>query len=197
MQHRRLARAAEIVLLHRSDVSTALLPAGRLREPLTALSRADFLVLRNEDAGLEPRVRRFLRTDAQIWLVRRQLELPALPGAAVAFSAIAHPQEFVVQLRAQGATVAAAHHWRDHHRFTDADLKLLVRLLAIHGATCFVTTEKDAVRLTAAQRARLEAAAPLLTAVLRAALVESEQALQALETRLAAHLPRPLHTPPA
>jgi tetraacyldisaccharide 4'-kinase len=197
MQHRLLARAAEIVLLHRSDVSTALLPAGRLREPLTALSRADFLVLRNEDAALEPRVRRFLRTDAQIWLVRRQLELPVLPGAAVGFSAIAHPQEFVVQLRAQGATVAAAHHWRDHHRFTDADLKLLVRLLAIHGATCFVTTEKDAVRLTAAQRARLEAAAPLLTAVLRVALVESEQALQALETRLAAHLPRPLHTPPA
>jgi tetraacyldisaccharide 4'-kinase len=196
MQHRRLARAAEIVLLHRSDFSTALLPAGRLREPVTALSRADFVVLREEDAALEPRVRRFLRADAQIWQVRRELEVPALPGA-IAFSAIAHPQEFVVQLRAQGATVAAAHHWRDHHRFTDADLKLLVRLLAIHGATCFITTEKDAVRLTDAQRARLEAAAPLLTAVLRVTLVESEQALQALETRLAAHLPRPLDTPPA
>ena len=186
MQHRRLARAAEIVLLHRSDFSTALLPAGRLREPLTALSRADFAVLRAEDAALEPRVRRYLRPDAQIWRVRRELQLPILPGAAIAFSAIAHPEEFVAQLRAQGAAVAAARHWRDHHRFTEADLQQLLRLLAGHGATCFVTTEKDAVRLTPDQRARLEAAAPLITAVLRVSLEQPERALDALESRLGA-----------
>jgi tetraacyldisaccharide 4'-kinase len=151
-------------------------------------------VLRAEDAALEPRVRRYLRADAQIWRVRRELELPMLPGAAIAFSAIAHPQEFVAQLRARGAAVAAAQQWRDHHRFTEADLKRLVRLLAVHGAACFITTEKDAVRLTAAQRARLEAAAPLMTAVLRVALDEPEQALEALERRLAAHLPGPAHT---
>jgi tetraacyldisaccharide 4'-kinase len=195
MQHRRLARAAEIVLLHRSDFSTALLPAGRLREPLTALSRADFVVLRAEDAPLEPGMGRFLRADAQIWHVRRELKLPVLPGAAIAFSAIAHPQEFVAQLRAHGATVSAEQHWRDHHRFTDADLKLLVRLLPACGAACFITTEKDAVRLTAAQRARLEAAAPLMTTVLRVMLEEPERALEALERRLVAHLPGPLRTP--
>jgi tetraacyldisaccharide 4'-kinase len=194
MQHRRLARAAEIVLLHRSDFSTALLPAGRLREPLSALSRADFVVLRAEDAALEPRLRRYLRSDAQIWQVRRELEVPLLPGAAIAFSAIAHPQEFVAQLRAHGVSVATSQHWRDHHRFTDADMKLLVRLLAAHRAACFITTEKDAVRLTGAQRAKLEAAAPLITAVLRVTLDDPEQAFEALETRLTAYLSTPLHT---
>ena len=91
-------------------------------------------------------------------------------------------------------SATAACPWRDHHRFTDADLKLLVRLLSTHRATCFITTEKDAVRLTAAQRARLEAAAPLATAVLRVTLDQPGQALQALETRLAAHLSTPPHT---
>jgi tetraacyldisaccharide 4'-kinase len=193
MQHRRLSRAAEIVLLHRSDFTSALLPAGRLREPLTALSRADFVVLRAEDAALEPGVRRYLHPDAQIWRVRRELQVPVLPGTAIAFSAIAHPEEFVAQLREQGAALAAAQHWRDHHAFTEADLKLLVRLLAAHRASCFITTEKDVVRLTAAQRAQLEAAAPLTTAVLRVTLDEPEPALEALETRLAAHLPQPPH----
>ncbi len=53
MQHRRLARDAEIVLLHRSDFQTTLLPAGRLREPLAALERADFVVLREDDIDLD------------------------------------------------------------------------------------------------------------------------------------------------
>jgi tetraacyldisaccharide 4'-kinase len=95
MQHRGLARDAEIVLLHRSDFQTTLLPAGRLREPLAALERADFVVLREEDIGFIERARRWMRADAQIWIVGRELKVPAPPGAAVAFSAIAHPEEFV------------------------------------------------------------------------------------------------------
>ena len=43
----------EIVLLHRSDFQTTLLPAGRLREPLAALERADFVVLREDDIGFD------------------------------------------------------------------------------------------------------------------------------------------------
>jgi tetraacyldisaccharide 4'-kinase len=69
MQHRGLARDAEIVLLHRSDFRTALLPAGRLREPLAVLERADFVVLREEDSELAERARRWMRPDAQIWMI--------------------------------------------------------------------------------------------------------------------------------
>jgi tetraacyldisaccharide 4'-kinase len=188
MQHRKLARDVEIVLLHRSDFETTLLPAGRLREPLSALERADFVVLREEDGDLAARARRWMRVDAEIdgrmWTIRRELEVLALPGAAVAFCAIAHPEEFFEQLRTQGIAIADTHAWRDHHRFTNRDLTTLYDAAAKLGAKCFVTTEKDLVRLTKAQRTRLEETAPLFAGALTVRLLDSEKALAALEDRL-------------
>lgn len=188
MQHRKLARDVEIVLLHRSDFETTLLPAGRLREPLSALERADFVVLREEDRDLAARARRWMRVDAevdgQMWTIRRELKVPALPGAAVAFCAIAHPEEFFEQLRTQGIAIAGAHAWRDHHRFADRDLTTLCDTAAKLGAKCFVTTEKDLVRLTKVQRAHLEETAPLFAGALTVRLLDSEMALVALEQRL-------------
>ncbi|MFL6427284.1 MAG: tetraacyldisaccharide 4'-kinase [Acidobacteriaceae bacterium] len=184
MQHRVLARDAEIVLLHRSDFETTLLPAGRLREPLAALERGDFVVLLEEDAAMAERARRWMRADAQLWTIRRELELPMLPGAAVAFSAIAHPEEFADGLRAKGVAIAAAHAWRDHHRFTDRDVTMLCDAARKHGARCFVTTEKDLVRLAAAQRARLERIAPLIAATLTVRLVDIARVMSTLEERL-------------
>jgi tetraacyldisaccharide 4'-kinase len=184
MQHRGLARDAEIVLLHRSDFETTLLPAGRLREPLAAVARADFIVLREEDAALAERARRWMRSDAQIWTIRRELEVPAMTGAAVVFCAIAHPEEFVTGVRAKGITIAAAHTWRDHHRFTDRDMETMCDAAGKRGAACFLTTAKDAVRLTNAQRARLEDTAPVVVANLTVRLLDPETAVAALEERL-------------
>jgi tetraacyldisaccharide 4'-kinase len=188
MQHRGLARDAEIVLLHGSDFRTTLLPAGRLREPLAALERADFVVLREEDMELAGRARRWMRADAQIdrqvWTIGRELEVPALPGAAVVFSAIAHSEEFVEALRNKGVAIAATHAWRDHHRFTDRDVTMLCAAAGKEGARCLLTTEKDLARLTTMQRARLEEIAPLLAAVLTVQLRAPESALGALEERL-------------
>jgi tetraacyldisaccharide 4'-kinase len=184
MQHRALARDAEIVLLHRSDFRTTLLPAGRLREPLAALERADFVVLREEDMDLITKARRWMRTDARVWTIRRELEIPALPGAAVVFNAIAHPQEFVDGLRARGVAIAASQAWRDHHQFTDGDVTMLCEVAAKHRAACFVITEKDAVRLTQDQRARLGKVVPLFAPALTVRLQEPEAALAALEERL-------------
>ena len=61
---------------------------------------------------------------------------------------------------------------------------MLCELAARHPAACFVTTEKDAVRLTKEQRVRLERAGPLLTPALTVRLQEPEAALAALEERL-------------
>jgi tetraacyldisaccharide 4'-kinase len=188
MQHRELARDAEIVLLHRSDFETTLLPAGRLREPLAALERADIVVLREEDMGLAGRARRWMRADAGIWTIRRELQVPTLPGAAVVFSAIAHPEEFVdglrAGLRAKGFSIAASKAWRDHHRFTDGDVTMLCELAVKHHASCFLTTEKDMVRLTKTQRVRLEQSGPVLAAGLTVRLLEPAAVLAALEERL-------------
>lgn len=181
MQHRGLARDAEIVLLHRSDFQTTLLPAGRLREPLAALERADIVVLREEDMDLAERARRWMRTDARIWTIRRELQVPTLPGATVVFSAIAHPEEFVSGLRAKGVAIVTSKAWRDHHRFTDGDVTMLREVAAKDHASCFVTTEKDMVRLTKTQRARLEQTGPVLAASLTVRLLEPEAVLAALE----------------
>lgn len=184
MQHRGLVRDAEIVLLHRSDFQTTLLPAGRLREPLAALERADIVVLREEDMDLAERARRWMRTDAWIWTIRRELQVPTLPGAAVVFSAIAHPEEFVSGLRAKGVSIVTSKAWRDHHRFTDGDVTMLREVAAKDHASCFLTTEKDMVRLTKAQSARLEQTGPVLAASLTVRLLEPGAVLAALEERL-------------
>jgi tetraacyldisaccharide 4'-kinase len=172
-QHRRLARSLDIVVLHASDFSEWLLPAGRLREPLTALRRADVLVLREEDAHLSLHLDG-MHLQQPRWLVRRRLQLPgelqaAAPDTALpvlAFCGIARPQEFFSALAARGANLVAQAAFRDHRAWTDADLDRLLRLQRKHNAAAFVTTEKDAIRLTAAQRARLARAAPVLAAPL-------------------------------
>jgi tetraacyldisaccharide 4'-kinase len=117
-------------------------------------------------------------------MIRRELELPAVPGAAVVFCAIAHPEEFVTGVQAKGVTIAAMHAWRDHHRFTDHDVAMLCGMAAKRGAACLLTTAKDAVRLTNAQRARLEDIAPVVVANLTVRLLDPETALTALEERL-------------
>lgn len=174
-QHRRLARNIDIVVLHRSDFSTSLLPAGRLRESFTSLRRAHILALRDEDEDLEPELRH--RGYSQpLWWMERRLEFHG-PRRVVAFCAIARPEEFFSALRREGLSVAAERGWRDHHRFTHADLAELIELRRQHEAEAFVTTEKDLIRMGPEQRQLLESAAPLLPARLRVRLRDEAAAV--------------------
>ncbi|HEX4008342.1 MAG TPA: tetraacyldisaccharide 4'-kinase [Acidobacteriaceae bacterium] len=177
-QHRQLARDVDIVVLHRSDFTTRLLPAGRLREPLASLARAHILVLRAEDRDLESQLR--LRGIHQpIWWVHRQLEVPAI-HQVVAFCAIARPDEFFDGLRSHGLSLAATRSWRDHHRFTSADIAELTELQRVHGAEAFLTTGKDLIRLSPDQRRALESAAPLHAVRLTARLDDEPSAIAQL-----------------
>src|SRR5271170_8271695 len=72
-QHRRLARDVDIVLLTQADVEDTLLPAGNLREPLSALAKADVVVLREEEEdSLRSVVAGLSRANKKpaIWVVR-------------------------------------------------------------------------------------------------------------------------------
>jgi tetraacyldisaccharide 4'-kinase len=158
-QHRQLARDIDIVVLHRADFSDYLLPAGRLREPFSSLSRAQIVVLRKEDRDLAAELQaRGCR--ASVWLAARLLTVPAV-RRAVAFCAIARPDDFFSGLRAAGVTLLATRSWRDHHRSTPADIAALLELQRQHQSEALLTTEKDFVRLSAEQRRVLESAAPL------------------------------------
>src|SRR5208337_4327792 len=139
-QHRQLARDFDIVLVTPDDAGDSLLPAGRLREPLASLSRADVIVLTNDAAcdnlGL---------TTQLVWRVRRDILPPQASGACIAFCGIARPEGFFAQLRASRVNLAATRSFRDHHFYTEADIRELIQLRKQHSANAFVTTEKDAV----------------------------------------------------
>ncbi len=187
-QHRQLARNVDIVVLHRGDFSEQLLPAGRLREGFSSLRRAQILVLRAEDRDLEPDLRR-RGCNQLIWWMERRLEISA-PRPVVAFCAIARPEEFASVLRREGCAVAALRAWRDHHRFTHADLAELIELRRQHEAEAFVTTEKDLVRLSPEQRGMLESAAPLEGARLLVRLDDEAAAIDRLLQFLSANWPQ-------
>jgi len=167
-QHRHLHRDFDIVLLPKEDLTGALLPVGRLREPPSALRRADAVVLA-ESAELP-------QTVAQIWPVRRTVTLSAVGGKAIAFCGIARPGQFFDAIKGLGQEVAGNMIFRDHHGYQQADIERLLRLKKDTGADAFITTEKDLINL-GALFGRLE---PLRTAELRVHLEAPEQALALL-----------------
>jgi tetraacyldisaccharide 4'-kinase len=142
-QHRALARDFDIVLVTPDDARDELLPAGRLREPLSALSRADAIVL-TSGAPAEG----FPLDGKLVWRVRRGIVATNLPAKAVAFCGIARPKNFFLQLRTAGVELLAEAVYRDHHRYTGQDIQDLLKVRQQSGAEAFVTTEKDAINLS-------------------------------------------------
>lgn len=177
-QHRRLVRDVDIVVLHGSDFADRLLPAGRLRESFSSLSRAQIIVMRQNDADLEAELRGWGHSQP-IWWMERQLEIPDA-NRLVAFCAIAREDELFSGLRSRGIAVVAKRAWRDHHRFTQADVAELIELRRQHDAEGFITTEKDWLRLGPEQRRMLESAAPLHAAKLVVRLGDEPAVLQQL-----------------
>ena len=141
-QHRALARDFDIVLVTPQDAGDQLLPAGRLREPLSSLRRADAVVLAS-GASAES----FPLEEKMVWRVRRGIVPNDVPPRPVVFCGIARPQNFVLQLRAANIEPVAEAFYRDHHAFEEKDIRELLALKQQSEAGGFVTTEKDAVNL--------------------------------------------------
>ncbi len=187
-QHRQLARTMDIVVIHRSDLRERLLPAGRLREPLSSLVRADVIVLRQEDAELEAALRVHAKKECHFWRVRRTLTLTGSIQRALVFCAIARPEEFFRAVTAAGAGILERMRFRDHHRYTEADMDRVAHLGRRLGCDAFVITAKDGVKLNAAMRQRLIAVAPLHTATLTAQIDDEDTALAQLSSQLSSRL---------
>jgi tetraacyldisaccharide 4'-kinase len=189
-QHRRLARDVDIVLLTQEDVGDSLLPAGNLREPLSAVAEADVVVLREEEADS---LRSFVAGLSEpqrapaIWVIRRTLSLGeggevALPSKPFAFCGIARPDGFMKMLAAQGYEPMDTMIFPDHHAYDEGDmLRLLERARQVE-ANGFVTTEKDAVKLTPILRDRLETIGPVIVARLSVELLHEQESLSQLIT---------------
>jgi tetraacyldisaccharide 4'-kinase len=190
-QHRRLARIIDIVLVTAEDLDDALLPAGNLREGLSALQRADVIVVREDEfAAVGTRVWKLVREGAQMWTVRRTVRFPAplfVFGAGlrpIAFCAIARPEGFAAMLQDSGCGVIETVAFGDHHRYAMPDIERVIQVAKNVKGSGFVTTEKDAVKLTAEMRRRLEEVGPLMVVTLEAAFAETDAVMRALEAKL-------------
>jgi tetraacyldisaccharide 4'-kinase len=149
-QHRRLARDFDIALITERDLNDTLLPSGRLREPLSSLTRASALVFVQDGAAA---ARMPVAGDQHRWRVLRGIVAPETSDLCLAFCGIARPMNFFTALGKAGVRIVATHAFRDHHAYTSTDLELLFKLAQVAGATAFITTEKDAVNLgTLAER---------------------------------------------
>ena len=187
-QHRRLERDVDIVLLTQADVEDTLLPAGNLREPLAAVAKADVVVLREEEADSLRSVVGGLsvgKTAPAIWVVRRSLSLGeggavALPSRPFAFCGIARPESFTKMLAAHGYEPMDMMIFPDHHGYHEGDVRRLLERARLVEANGFVTTEKDAVKLTPIIRDHLGAIGPIVVARLSVELVDEQESLSQL-----------------
>ena len=192
LQHRALARSFDLVLVTAADLRDTLLPAGNLREPLSALRRSDALAVREEElAVVEPQIRAGIAIDIPIWTVRRSLRFPAPLGIfgaglrPLAFCALARPEGFAAMLAKAGCGVVDTVIFPDHHRYDGSDVAELLTLAKRLSATGLVTTEKDAVKLSPALLARLETeVGPVIAVALDTAFVYESPVVRLLEQRL-------------
>jgi tetraacyldisaccharide 4'-kinase len=165
-QQAALARDLDIVLVDALDplAGGGVFPLGRLREPFSAIERADIvLITRSEFSDLVPAIEQEIRiwnTRAPIFRARLSPRdwVSAVSGKSfpqdappfrrpIAFCGLGNPQSFRRTLGLLGIVPAGWHEFEDHHRYRVRELMRLKYHLAEHKADAMVTTEKDAVNL--------------------------------------------------
>jgi tetraacyldisaccharide 4'-kinase len=151
----------EVVLLTERDLKWPrwLLPAGRLREPLSSLKRAGAVILTKRTSTSSPlrsphRVpeEKIFRGDVRIhsFLSVPDNIVAGHPSGKrfFAFCGIGHPEHFLNSLLVFG-TVEAKRIFADHHRYSLSDVREIMTEFDMmpHPDKVLITTEKDFVRL--------------------------------------------------
>jgi len=168
-QHRGLHRDIDLLLIDATDTQglRAMLPAGRLREPLSSAARATALIVTRADqvsdirAVLAP-IMEAIREPVETILVRfipdECVEVGSgvfKPWAELAHrkvflvSGIADPSGFRSSVERLGLEVVGELVFPDHHRYVKDDLAEMRRREHQVHADCLLTTEKDAVKIAA------------------------------------------------
>ena len=173
-QHLRVARDVDIVMLHPADLTDAVMPVGRLREPVSALDDADAIVAVDDSeseralaaqalAGRRPRV----------FTAARHVSPPSADLAGqtcVLVLGVAGVDHAAAAIRAAGWLVETERRFTDHHRYSVEDAEAIARDATAAGAAFVLTSAKDAVRLREVWTSPL----PLHIAELRLAIDERE-----------------------
>ncbi len=155
-QHRALKRDLDIVLVDRKTCEDQrLIPYGRLREPLSSLSRADIICLVDLDAhhGLEI-LRQFpnkhfiaVELKARNFVSVFSHKEPLTPSEVVAVSGIANPSRFTNSLASKGIRILKSFTFPDHHNYSESEVKNIISFCRQSNCQSIVTTAKDAVKI--------------------------------------------------
>jgi tetraacyldisaccharide 4'-kinase len=156
-QHLQLARDVDIVMIDATNPFGRghLLPAGRLREPKTALARSDLIVITrsSHSPAIEAAVHR--ETNAPIFYAQAELDSVYSPNHAnltnqdaheqklFAFCGIGNPAAFIADLRDWGFQIVGHKFFRDHHRYKPEDIREIEAEARAAGAHGLICTEKD------------------------------------------------------
>jgi tetraacyldisaccharide 4'-kinase len=166
LQHRKLARDLEIVTVDATQPfgTGRLLPAGTLREPKSALRRADIILLTRTDLAKSlPEVRRAIEKVAPglpiVETCHQPTELYRLDTGEksephrlkdrrlFALCGIGNPAAFVETLRRYEPRCLELLAFPDHHQYTQADFRQIQNRASGIRADSIVTTQKDAPKL--------------------------------------------------
>lgn len=161
MQHRRLARDFEVVVMDARDPFGRgyFLPRGFLREGLKSLGRANLIILNNihnEDmlSGIKQQIAQYSKAP----LIATRVEvagvfnfdgkpIETLKGKKVGlFCGIAHPDYFENTVRGEGAQIVGHHVVPDHMAFDHEALVAFAASCKEQGAELLLCTEKDKVK---------------------------------------------------
>jgi tetraacyldisaccharide 4'-kinase len=197
-QHLDLARDVNLLLLDARDPFGGEMfpPRGRLREPLSALARADAFVIMNTGSAAmtSPRLLEVLpRWNPQCPIFHARLPAAGLwdeggapievervaSARSIAVCGVAEPRSFGASVAELGLSPIETLVFRDHQRYRDRQLTRIRRAAEKAEASWIITTEKDAVKL----RGRAPAA---LACVRRRVEVEEPSFFRFLESRVAA-----------
>ncbi len=166
-QHRYIDRDLNIVLVDATEPFGFgyLLPRGFLREPLSHLKRADFIIITKSDMVGKKQLEQiqsqiFFYTKAPQAIAahvpscihqlgkKEKYPVQTLQGLSVlAFSGIGNPESFVQSLEKNNINVLEKISFSDHHQYTENDKREILSLASELQAQGIITTAKDAVKL--------------------------------------------------
>jgi tetraacyldisaccharide 4'-kinase len=152
-QHRRLHRDIDIVTI---DAMLPfgygrLLPAGLLREPVSALKRAQATIITRCDLVSRNNLAELAATISRInpgRIVAKTIHGPVCATSGkrqipLVFCGIANPDAFLATVGLAGANITGSKVYDDHHNYTAGDVEGIYRDAAQSEAEMILTTEKD------------------------------------------------------
>jgi tetraacyldisaccharide 4'-kinase len=151
-QHRKLSRDLDILILNPGDKSN-LLPAGKLREPMGNMKRADLIIINNkfnkpgiiENTRHKPTVT--VRYKLLGFMNKSGDMLDSEVKKATAFCGIADPSSFHDLLINNRINPVKFREFPDHHNFEADDIEQIIKDFTESDSEIILTTQKDYVRL--------------------------------------------------